>query len=73
MKEMHLCCEMWVTGSDGVCSGSHSRPVTKVNMVDSVQSGWVVVLPVCAFQIIPSSVGGVQKQDSFCQETSHGI
>lgn len=73
MKEMHLCCEMWVTGSDGVCSGRHSRPVSKVNMVDSAQSGWVVVLPACAFQIIPSSVGGVQEQDSFCQETSHGI
>lgn len=73
MKEVLLCCEMWVTGSNGVHSGRPSRLVSKVNLVDSAQSGWVVVPPVCAFQIRPSSVGGVQEQDSFCQETSHGI
>lgn len=73
MKEMHLCREMWVTGSDGVHSGRHSGPVSKVNAVDSAWSGWDVVPPVCAFQVRPSSVGGVQEQDSFCQEAGHGI
>lgn len=73
MKEMHLCHEIWVTGSNGVCSRRHIRPVSKVSVVGSARSGWVVVPPVCAFQVRPSSVGGVQEQDSFCQETGHGI
>lgn len=60
-------------GSAGVHSGRHSGPISKVSVVDGARSGWVVVPLVCASQVRPSSVGGVQEQDSFCQETSHGI